>query len=69
MYYLRTLLFSDTPLLYYYINLRSSIIACLCCGDIYLYLGVSLSCSTFSALFVTSPKLLYGEAIETLYFY
>ena len=30
------------PLLHYYINLNSSIIFCLSCGDIYLFFGISL---------------------------
>ena len=45
VYCLTNLLFFDIPLLYYYINLRSSIIFCLSSGDIYLSLGISLSCS------------------------
>ena len=36
-------LFFDIPLLYYYINLRSSIVCCVFWGDIYLSLGVSIS--------------------------
>ena len=51
----------DIPLLYYYINLRSSIIFCLSSGDIYLSLGVSLSCS-----FVPVFELFCGEFFETL---
>ena len=51
-------------MLYCYINLRSSIIFCLCSRDIYLSLCISLSSSTFSSSFVT--KLLWGEAFETL---
>ena len=46
------LLFFDILLLYYYINLRSTIIFCLSSGDIYLSLGFSLSCS-----FVNDTKL------------
>ena len=45
--------FFDIPLLYYYINFRSSIIFCLFSRDIYLSLGISLSWSfvTVSELF------------------
>ena len=45
MHCLTNLLFFDIPLLYYHINLRSSITFCLSCGDIYLSLDISLSCS------------------------
>ena len=50
MYYLTNLLFFDIPLLYYYINLRSSIIKS---GNIYLSLGIYLlySFATVSELF------------------
>ena len=41
IHYLANLLFG-IPLLYYYINLNSSIIFCLSCGDIYLSFGISL---------------------------
>ena len=37
MYY-----FFDIPLLYYYTNLNSSIICCLCSGDIYIFLLIFL---------------------------
>ena len=43
VHYLTNLLFFDNPL-YFYINLRSSIISSLSSGDIYLFLGISLSC-------------------------
>ena len=56
VYYLTNLLVFDGPLLYYYINLRSSIIFCLSSGDIYLSLGTSLSCSI-----VTVFELFCGE--------
>ena len=49
---LTDLLFFDTPLLYYYINLRSSIIFCLFSGDVDLSSGIFLPCS-----FVTVSKL------------
>ena len=42
MHYLSNLLFFDIPLLYYDINLNSSMICCLFCGDIYLSFGISL---------------------------
>ena len=45
---LTNLLFFDVPLLYYYINLNSSIICCLFSGDIYLSFGISLLGSVFS---------------------
>ena len=61
VYYLTSLLFFVIPLLYYYINLRSSIIFPLFPGDIYL----SLSCSISSASFVTVPKLLCDKFLET----
>ena len=47
-YCLRNLLFFDISLLYYCINLRSSIIFCLSFGDITLCLGFYLSCSVVS---------------------
>ena len=51
LYHLIRLLFFDIPLLllYYYINLRSSIIFCLCYGD--AYLSLSISSSLVSQLF------------------
>ena len=42
------LLFLYIILLYYYINLNSSIICRVFSGDIYLFLGVSVSLSTVS---------------------
>ena len=42
MHHLTDLLFFRITLLYYYINLNSSIIFCLSCGDIYLSFGISL---------------------------
>ena len=47
-------------LLYYYTNLRPSIIFCLSYGDICLSLGISLSCS-----FVTVSELFCGKGFET----
>ena len=45
-------------MLYYYINLRSSIIFCLCPGDIYLSLSI------FSSSFIS--ELFFGEVFDTL---
>ena len=45
MYHLSKFIFFGIPLLYYYINLNSSIICCLSCGDIYLSFGISLLAS------------------------
>ena len=60
MYYLTNLQFFDIPLLCYYINLGSSIIFCLSSGDIYLSLGISLSCS-----FVILSELFSSKLLET----
>ena len=60
VYYLKNLLFFDIPLLYYYINLRSSIIFFLSTGDIYLSLDISLLCS-----FLTVSKLFFSDVLET----
>ena len=62
---LTSLLFYDNPLLYYYINLRSSIIFCLFSGGTYLSLGTSLSNPIFSVSFVTVSELICGEVFET----
>ena len=50
--FFETLRLFETPILYYS-NLRSSIVSCLSSRDIYLFIGISLSCSfvTFSELF------------------
>ena len=56
----RNLLLFEIPLLYCYINLRSSIMFCLSSGDIYLSLGISLSYS-----FVTVFELFCGDIFET----
>ena len=61
MYYLTNLLFSDIPLLYYYINLRSSIIFCLSSEYTFLSLGVYLSCS-----FVIVSELFCGKMFDIL---
>ena len=55
MYSETSLLFFDIPLLYYYFNLKSSIISGLFSADIYLSLGISLSFSfvTVSKLFIS----------------
>ena len=53
VYWLKNLLFFDILLLYYYINIRSSIILSPFSGGIYLSLGISVSCLIFSASFVT----------------
>ena len=45
MHHLSNFSFFGIPLLYYYINLNSSIICCLSCGDIYLSFGISLLAS------------------------
>ena len=42
MHHLTNLLFFGIPLLYYYVNLNSSIFFYLSCGDIYLSFGISL---------------------------
>ena len=55
MHHLTNLLFLGIPLLYYYINLNSSIIVCLSCGDISLSFGISLlttrECVSLAAFF------------------
>ena len=57
---LTNLLLFDVPLLYYYINLKSSIIFCLSSGDLYLCLGISLSCSV-----VTVSELFYRKFFKS----
>ena len=64
VYYPIDLLFFNIPLLYYSIKLRSTIFAFFS-GGIYLCLGISLSFSVFSALFVTVPKLFWDEVLVT----
>ena len=63
MYCLTNLLFFDIPLLYYYINLRSSILGCLFSGDIF-FLGISLSSPLFSVLLSTVSEVIRGEVLE-----
>ena len=67
MDHLSNLLFFGIPLLYYYINLNSSIICCLSFGDMYLSFGISLlvsfegnssSCDFFETLVILSAILL-----------
>ena len=60
VYCLTNLLFFNISLLHYYINLRSSIISCLSLGDMYLSLGISLSCSS-----ITVSELYCCEVSET----
>ena len=59
--FLTNLLLSDIPFLYYYINLRLSIISCLSSGDVTLSLGILLL-----SLFVTVSELFYCEFFGTL---
>ena len=59
VYCLTNLLFDDISLLYYYVNLISSIILCLSSEDIYLSLDISLS-----YLFVIVSKLFCSEFLE-----
>ena len=68
VYYLSHLFFCGIPLLYYYINLRRSIIFCLFSGERYIYLGISSTCSMFSVSFWTVSGLLCGEVLETCNF-
>ena len=65
MYCLTSSLFFDTQLIYYYINLRSSIIFCLFPGDIYLYFGIFLSNTIFSASLSTGFQLPCGAVFDT----
>ena len=60
MHHLSNLIFFGIPLLYYYINLHSSIICYVSCGDIYLTFGISLfalfddnpfECDSFAVFF------------------
>ena len=60
VYYLTNVLVFDISLLYYYINLRSSIIFCLFSGDLYISLGIYLSCS-----FATVSELFCCKVFET----
>ena len=63
VYCLISLLFFDILLLYYYINLRSTIICCLSSEDVYLSLGISLFisklfCGEFFQIFVILSAIL-----------
>ena len=60
-YYIINLLFFDIPLLYCYINLRSSIIFYLSSGDIYFSLSYSFSCS-----FLFASELFSSKHLEAL---
>ena len=55
MHHLTNLLCFGILIFYYYINLNSSIIFCLSCGDIYLHFGISLlpafECGSLADLF------------------
>ena len=51
VYFLKRLLFLDMSLLYYYVNLRSSIISSPFSGGIYLSLVISTSLSAVSEIF------------------
>ena len=55
VYYLRDLLFFDISLLYYHINLRSSIILCLFSEDIYFF---------WYFFFTSVSELFCGEVLE-----
>ena len=59
MYCLTNSLFFGMPLLYYYTNLKSSIICCLFFGNIYLSFGISIS-------FLALSKLFCKDFFETL---
>ena len=60
VYYLQQIYYFLTfRLLCYYVNLSSSIIFCLSSGEIYLYLGISLSCS-----FLIVSGLFCDEVLE-----
>ena len=60
-------LFSIIPLLYYYINLKTSITFCLFSRDIYLSSGISLSNPIFSVSLSPStlPDLFCGDFLGT----
>ena len=74
MCHLSNLLFFGIPLLYYYVNLNSSIICCLSFGEIYLSFGISLLtsfdciysfCDFFDAL-VTSFGLGFAVILSAI---
>ena len=58
VYCLKHLLYFDIPLMYYYINITSSMIFCLSSRGIYLSFLMSLSCS-----FLTIYKLFCGKIL------
>ena len=59
-YCLKKLLVFGIPVIYFYINLKLLITFCLLCSeDIYISLGISLSCS-----FVTIFEFFCGEVLE-----
>ena len=60
MYYLTNLLFYDIQLLYYYINLISLIIFCLCPGDIHISINSS-------SVFEKASELFCDELIVILF--
>ena len=63
MHHPSNLLFFGILLLYYYINLNSSIICCLSCRDIYLSFGISLIASFDDNSFECNSR---GDFFETL---
>ena len=63
MHHLSNLLFFSIPLFYYNINLNSSIICCLSCGDIYLSFMISLLASFDDKFFEWNS---FGDFLETL---
>ena len=63
VYYPTNLLFFDIPLLYYCINLRSSVIFYLSSGDI-LSLSIFLSNPVFFYSFSTVSELFCGEIFQ-----
>ena len=65
MYCLASSLFFDIQSIYYYINLRSSIIFYVFPGDIYLSFGIFLSNTIFSASLSTVFQLLWGAVFDT----
>ena len=65
VYYLTNILFFGTPLLYYFINIRSSVNFLLFCGDIYLSIGIYLPNPVFPVSLSTVSKLFCCEVLET----
>ena len=55
MHHLTNLLFFGIPLLYYYINLNSSIVFCLSCGNIsfFWYLLTTFECGSLAGFYET----------------